>query len=405
MNLRTFAVALAALPVILLASCSDDKKNEPPAPVVEVVTIQLNPATVNLEPGKEATLTATIAPDDATDKTLKWSSADASVAEVDAKGIVRAKAQGTTTVTATASNGVKGTATVTVFDPTDIPIPDAKLKASILKQMDHAQPDKISLEEAKVVRNIYCGNEEIESLEGIQFFENLTGLGCGNNALTKLDVSSLTKLTYLDCHDNPLLAELTLGDLPNLETFLSNNTLLSKLDISHFANLTRLDCGSKSLAELTFGEMPNLTDFFLYGSAFSKLDVSGLTGLEVLGIEENHSLTELTLGNLPKITDLSFENTVFAKLDISGLTGLEVLKIEGNHSLTELNLDNSPKISTLSLIDTVLTKLDISGLTGLNFLTCRNNSLLTELWFQDKAQRDKVSLNIDSEDIIRYHNE
>ncbi|MDR0892444.1 MAG: Ig-like domain-containing protein [Mediterranea sp.] len=383
-NLRTFAVALAALPVILLASCSDDKKSEPPTPVVEVVTIQLSPATVSLEPGKEATLTATIAPDDATDKTLEWSSANASIAEVDAKGAVSAKAQGTTTITATASNGVKGTATVTVFDPTDIPIPDAKFKASLLDQITHAHPDKISLEEAKAVPGINCEGQGIESLEGIQFFENLAkltcrnnaltnidvssltnleDLSCENNALTTLDVSSLTKLESLDCSDNLSLTELTLGDLPNLEYIICDGTSLTKLDISHLAKLKYLFCGGQSLAELTLGEMPNLTEFSLYESAFSKLDVSRLTGLELLRIEDNHSLVELTLGNSPKIAKLSFENTV-------------------------------------------LTKLDVSGLAELSLLICRNSSLLTELWFQDKAQKDRVRvMQIDSKDIIRYHNE
>ncbi|MDR0892443.1 MAG: Ig-like domain-containing protein [Mediterranea sp.] len=347
-----------ALPVILLASCSDDKKSEPPAPVVvEVATVQLSRSTVYIEQGKKATLAATIAPD----KTLEWSSANASIAEVDAKGTVSAKALGTTTITATASNGVKGTATVTVFDPTDIPIPDAKFKASLLNQITHAHPDKISLEEAKAVPGINCASQGIESLEGIQFFENLEMLYCGDNVLTNLDVSSLTKLKLLYCEDNKL-TNLDVSSLTNLEILNCQHNRLTRLDVSSLTKLMFLACGDNSLDEVIFGEASNLMQFQIYGDVFSKLDISGLTELKGLFILENHSLTELTLDNLPKLEYLSFENTVLAKLDLSGLTGL-------------------------------------------NFLTCRNNSLLTELWFQDKAQRDRVSLNIDSEDIIRYHNE
>ncbi|MDR0891976.1 MAG: Ig-like domain-containing protein [Mediterranea sp.] len=301
-ELRTFAVALAALPVILLASCSDDKKNELPTPTpveVEVATVTLSPAEVELELGGTVTLTPTIAPDNATDKTLEWSSSHAKVAEVDTKGMVTAKAVGTATLTATTSNGKKGTTTVRVFDPTDIPIPDAAFKAWLLDKIDHEQPDKISLEEAKAVKDIRCTEQkQIKSLEGIEFFENLKRLECWSGSQTKLDVSNLTNLTYLDCSANKSLTELTLGRLPKLKQFYCDNTALAKLDVSSLTELNYLSCKDNSLlTELTLGSLPKLEQLDCRDNALTKLDVSGLTRLYDLNCNDK-SLKDVWFKNI-----------------------------------------------------------------------------------------------------------
>lgn len=73
------------------------------AKVYPVESISLDKTSASLKVGETTTLTATVKPDNATDKTVSWSSSDASVASVE-NGVITAKKIGTTTITAKAGD-------------------------------------------------------------------------------------------------------------------------------------------------------------------------------------------------------------------------------------------------------------------------------------------------------------
>ncbi len=79
-----------------------------------VTSVALNKSALVIEPGNSETLTATVNPFDAKDKTLAWTTANANVATVDANGTVTALALGSTQITAAASNGISASCNVTV---------------------------------------------------------------------------------------------------------------------------------------------------------------------------------------------------------------------------------------------------------------------------------------------------
>lgn len=82
---------------------------------VPVTGITLDKTTLTLKVGEKATLKPTVAPEEATNKTVTWKTSDAKIAEVSALGEVTAKAAGTATITATTQDGEKtATCTVTV---------------------------------------------------------------------------------------------------------------------------------------------------------------------------------------------------------------------------------------------------------------------------------------------------
>ena len=80
-----------------------------------VTSVTLDKASVSLKAGQAVTLTATVQPDDATDKTVIWSTSDASIATVES-GVVTAVKAGTVTITAT-SGDISANCEVTVEPP------------------------------------------------------------------------------------------------------------------------------------------------------------------------------------------------------------------------------------------------------------------------------------------------
>lgn len=73
--------------------------------IVGVTGVTLNTDTLSLTPGSSGQLTATIAPSTATNKNVTWTSSNNNVATVDSTGRVTAVAAGTTTITATTTDG------------------------------------------------------------------------------------------------------------------------------------------------------------------------------------------------------------------------------------------------------------------------------------------------------------
>lgn len=74
---------------------------------VAVTGVSLNKETSTLTVGDTETLTATVSPDEASDKSVTWSSDDTSVATVDPNGLVTAVGAGTANITVTTTDGSK----------------------------------------------------------------------------------------------------------------------------------------------------------------------------------------------------------------------------------------------------------------------------------------------------------
>ena len=97
---------------------------------VKVTGVRVSSATATVKEGKSTTITATVAPSNATNKEVTWTSADTSIAKVSQNGVITGVKAGKTTVTVTTKDGGhKATVDVTVTAPvaaTSVSISGAK---------------------------------------------------------------------------------------------------------------------------------------------------------------------------------------------------------------------------------------------------------------------------------------
>ena len=82
-------------------SCGGDK----PTPVIHVESVTLNESSVVLDTGETKALIETVLPENATDKSVTWTSSDTNVATVDANGTINAVGVGNAAITVTTHDG------------------------------------------------------------------------------------------------------------------------------------------------------------------------------------------------------------------------------------------------------------------------------------------------------------
>lgn len=94
--MRRFTLLFAAAIAALALSCTEEP--------VEVSSVSLDKTAVELFIGGSEKLNATVAPDNAADKTVSWSSSDQNTVSVDRAGAIKALAVGSATITAKAGS-------------------------------------------------------------------------------------------------------------------------------------------------------------------------------------------------------------------------------------------------------------------------------------------------------------
>ena len=87
-------------------------------PVIDTTGITLNVTSLSINKDSTTTLSATVLPANATDKTVKWRTDKSYIASVDSSGKIHANSAGTATITAETNNGKTAACKVTVIDPT-----------------------------------------------------------------------------------------------------------------------------------------------------------------------------------------------------------------------------------------------------------------------------------------------
>ena len=101
--MKRFISNFFLLSVLLITGLSSCKKDPV---IVKAIGITLDQTTATVRIGTPLKLTASIAPFDATDKTVTWSSKDVAIATVAADGTISGIATGSTEITVTSTDGL-----------------------------------------------------------------------------------------------------------------------------------------------------------------------------------------------------------------------------------------------------------------------------------------------------------
>ena len=102
--------------------------------VYKVTEVMLSPSTLNLDVGGTATLTATVKPDEASNKSVNWESSAPGVASVDENGEVTAVSAGDATIKVTTEDGeFEATCSVTVKEAANVPVTSVSLDKTSLE--------------------------------------------------------------------------------------------------------------------------------------------------------------------------------------------------------------------------------------------------------------------------------
>ena len=289
---------------------------------------------------------------------------------------------------------------------TAIPIADANFKAYLIANFDTNGDGEISSSEAKQVTTIDVNTDDIYSLDGIEYFTNLTYLYCVGNftwgdleiikiygKLTELDLSNNTQLVLLYCYGNQL-TELDLSENTKLTYLNCDGNPLTKLDLSNNTQLTNLNCERCQLTQLNLNKNTKLTHLYCAVNPLPKLDISnniqltnlncGKCQLTQLNLNKNTKLTHLycAVNPLPKLdisnniqlTNLYCHSCQLAQLDLNDNTQLTYLNCSDNQ-LSQLDLSNNSQLTNLYCTENQITELNLSNCTKLYELICVNNEL------------------------------
>ena len=197
--------------------------------VTKVDRVTLEPNTLTLEKGEKGTLTATVAPQNATNNTVTWSSSNNEIATVN-NGVVTAVKEGTATITVTTAEGGKtATCKVTVNAPQTKPVTNVTLEPNTLTlevgksetltakvepsdatnqnvKWESNNPDIVTVEQDGTVRAVSAGEATIKVAAQD---------GSGQYAECKVTVSAPTKpVTNVSLNKTEL--ELAVGDTEKL---------------------------------------------------------------------------------------------------------------------------------------------------------------------------------------------
>jgi prepilin-type N-terminal cleavage/methylation domain-containing protein len=195
---------------------------------------------------------------------------------------------------------------------------------------------------------------------------NITGVVCGSQQLTSLDLSGIgSSLTTLGITPNPLTS-INISGCSGLTgqlwwSYGANITAqLTSLKVAGCSGITALGCDGHNLTSINLSGCTALTAFYCSSNQLTSIDISSCPNLAIFSCDHNQ-ISALDVSGHALITSLGITPNPLTSVNLSGCTGL-----------TGFISINYPSGTT-----TPLTYLNVSGCAGITGLGCQDNSLLS----------------------------
>lgn len=192
-----------------------------------------------------------------------------------------------------------------------VTISDPLLLEYLLGRYDADSDGKIITEEAEKIEEIIVNTDGIFTMDGVQYFGNLSILDCCGSVwkgqLTSLALASNRSLKTLRCNYNRLSSI----SLPSsLTSFECRFNKFSSLNLSAAPHLRTIDCFGNSLETLDLSALSELESLVAGLNSFRTLDVSSNLRLTHLDLSDSPDLETLYVARGQRIDDLVVDNSV-----------------------------------------------------------------------------------------------
>ena len=242
-------------------------------------------------------------------------------------------------VTVNTGNNNLSNAGIIHFNPEELRIdavnfPDAQFRAYVSDNFDTDGSGWLTDAEIAAADIIDDEDNDYASLEGIEFFPNLTGILLdAAPSLTSVDLNANTKLLSVDFSGNENLATIHLEGLLDLAYLFLSGTAVETLDLTGLTSLGWLSVSDTPLAALDLSDQ-SLKELYVYNTELTELDLSGQTVLRKLYCYGTN-ITSLDLHNSPELlnTVLNGTQTVTADYVQYRIDSNHLLRVDPNTTL------------------------------------------------------------------------
>ena len=198
--------------------------------------------------------------------------------------------------------------------PENVPLdrdhfPDSGFRAYVASAWDRNQDGALDAAEIIDARWVDPDDEEVMSLEGIEYLSYVQSISIENTSVSSLDLTANSRL----------------------ESFHAVQSGLTELNVTGLTGLKSIYCRGNALRQLDVRTNVNLQELSVSDAAFSTIDLSGNPLLTTLDLSGCQQLAELDLSGNPALQWLYCSNCQLTSLDLSGCTEpLEGFSCEGN---------------------------------------------------------------------------